>query len=184
MPSDLTSDRGGVPIERFFKTGDPDVTSSDACPSLTRFKSEFILCLYYLRLVPVVSKMKEGKGIQSTEYSSELITRLRLLFLSLSLCLALIVVIPLISECGTLYLTGFRRVSPLATLVDQLTRFGHSSVFQYQSSATNSEHIGVKDGMMTDDHLGLPRNDSRPNSPSVHKMPSSDAMRSDEDDVV
>ena len=73
MPSDLTSDRGGVPNERFFKTGDPDVTSSDACPSLTRFKSEFILFLYYLRPVPVVSKMKEGKGIQSTEYSSELI---------------------------------------------------------------------------------------------------------------
>jgi hypothetical protein len=69
MPSDLTSDRGGVPIERFFKTGDPDVTSSDACPSLTRFRSEFILFLYYLRRLPVVSKMKEGKGIQSTEYS-------------------------------------------------------------------------------------------------------------------
>jgi hypothetical protein len=85
MPSDLTSDRGGVPNERFFKTGDPDVTSSDACPSLTRFKSEFILCLYYLRLVPVVSKMKEGKGIQSTEYSSELILYLDFSS-SLSLC--------------------------------------------------------------------------------------------------
>jgi len=71
MPSDLTSDRGGVPNDRFFKTGDPDVTSSDACPSLTRFRSEFIFhSLYYLRLKPVVSKMKEGKGIQSTEYSS------------------------------------------------------------------------------------------------------------------
>jgi hypothetical protein len=119
MPSDLTSDRGGVPNDRFFKTGDPDVTSSDACPSLTRFKSEFILFLYYLRLVPVVSKMKEGKGIQSTEYIVVALSRL----LFLPYLLALIVVIPLISECGTLYLTGFRRVSPLATLVDQFTRF-------------------------------------------------------------
>jgi hypothetical protein len=63
MPSDLTSDRGGVPNDRFFKTGDPDVTSSDVCPSLTRFKSEFIFySLYYLRLVSGASKMKEGKG--------------------------------------------------------------------------------------------------------------------------
>jgi hypothetical protein len=66
IPSDLTSDRGGIPNVRFFKTGDPDVRSSDGCPSLTRFRSEFILSLYYLRRLPVVSKMKEREG--NTKY--------------------------------------------------------------------------------------------------------------------
>jgi hypothetical protein len=182
MPSDLTSDRGGVPIERFFKTGDPDVTSSDACPSLTRFRSEFILCLYYLRLVPVVSKMKERKGIQSTEYSSELI-----LYLDFSSSLACT------NSSNTAYIRVWHLVPYLGSdafhlwpplLINSRDYHRGSSVFYHQPSTTNSEHLGVKEGMMTDDHLGLPRNDSRPNSPSVHKMPSSDAMRSDEDDMV
>ena len=68
-------------------------------------------------------------------------------------------------------------------LVDQSTRFIEKFILVLRVS-TNKEDTGVKEGRMTVDHLGLPRNDSRPNSPSVHKMPSSDAMRLDEDDDV
>jgi len=35
---------------------------------------------------------------------------------------------------------------------------------------------------MMNDHLGLPNTDGRSSSPAVHKMPSSEAMRQEDED--
>jgi hypothetical protein len=79
-----------------------------------------------------------------------------------------------------------RRVSTWPPLVDQLRRDYYLGLLCIRST-TNLEGRGSnsqKKGRMTDDHLGLNGSNSRPNSPMVHKMPSSDAMRSDEDEVM